>query len=1113
MNTIPPAVFDLPFEEAIQWFRSKGPNLPTERYDDLTAAEYDYGFAVAGVQNAQQLADFRRAVDRYIAEGRSVQEFRKEFDDIARRYGWSYNGSRNWRSEVIANTNAFSAYGWGRWEQLNNPELMRFRPFRQIIPGGSIEPNLKHAYLTGLVLPADDPIWDSLGPPPWDYGCKHQIVALGKEEAERRGISRGKDIQVERLRERQTGRQIQVVSGVNPLFAKGQNLRENRARVVQTQRNKLPKELQQILGIQRLDPESGLLVRFLRHQVRSITVALLTTAFDVARGNFSSDPETFMAQLVQRGLFNYGVAAGVNLFTNDFGIAEAAAINLLLNGFTLTEASKLAQRQIQIAAANSLKQEVGEAAVNKVRQAVSQEKTTQRTYVMSGQNDMAGTGAMDIAEKLKTAGLQGEIVFLENRTKAKGTLLDQAFKGYSDESYAIAKAILKDLANGVPPNKINLIGYSAGANIMENVAGILHEIGIDIDDLVTWGSPGIPPNLGQSTRLRKYFSDKDIVQLFRVPDPSPFDRFFPGIFHGSADDLMFGRNVWRKNQDVLRSTVADLNQFLKGQSFVDPTGFTPDWHRENILMLGAIDPRFAENLPLVTVPPRVPALLPTPKRVVWNGIDLNTATLDQLVTLPISAKQAALIRRWTRTNGPIQSLDDLQRIPEFLEGISVQGSGRVLVTPDPTPLLQVRTSAGELINLNRASRDQLLAAGLSTRQAASLERWITNNGPIESLNDLAQVPDIGRQTISRLQTVPPVVVSQPRTVAEIRGLLNNVKGINRDRVAQNIWDELQRNGPYGSVQDMRQRLSTVQGVGSRTIETLENQGFFVQFAQGVSQEQRIQPRESRLGIFKRFKKKDDLWYVARKDGPYTPFINDGKVILPDDLVRDALLGQQNEVINEAVSEIRDFLSYKGDRSAMQARAEQWSRSLKYQNIPADLKGQLEIALQSFYFLTNGADLEYLDLIYSHPGIKAAFSNADIAPEFISAAEGILPRSIMVPRERLEQDIALLMTVWHELGHHLEFAYPVLGRSATRWREARSTGKINLADQYEGLNALAWDGNFFSSYVGRIYDDETNDTEVISMGLEMLVNEKTIRDFLLSDPEHLQFILGVLSYVR
>src|SRR5690606_12233355 len=54
------------------------------------------------------------AVDRAIAEGGSIGQFRDDFDALVERHGWSYTGGRDWRTRVIYTTNMATSYGAGR---------------------------------------------------------------------------------------------------------------------------------------------------------------------------------------------------------------------------------------------------------------------------------------------------------------------------------------------------------------------------------------------------------------------------------------------------------------------------------------------------------------------------------------------------------------------------------------------------------------------------------------------------------------------------------------------------------------------------------------------------------------------------------------------------------------------------------------------------------------------------------------------------------------------------------------------------------------------------------------------------------------------------------------
>jgi len=181
------AVFDLPFDEAIEFFLRKI-NVPTLRWDDLWKEEHAKGFMVAGAYKDDLLADFREAVDRAIDRGVTLQEFRKDFDSIVKRYGWSYHGTRNWRSELIYSTNIRTAYMAGRWKQMTDPEVLAQRPYLVYRHGDSRVPRPIHLAWDGLVLPANDPWWKTHYPPN-GWGCKCRVFSVGPRDLKRMGKS------------------------------------------------------------------------------------------------------------------------------------------------------------------------------------------------------------------------------------------------------------------------------------------------------------------------------------------------------------------------------------------------------------------------------------------------------------------------------------------------------------------------------------------------------------------------------------------------------------------------------------------------------------------------------------------------------------------------------------------------------------------------------------------------------------------------------------------------------------------------------------------------------------------------------------------------------------
>jgi hypothetical protein len=174
----------LPFPEAIKFFREKV-DIPTKHWDDLLGDMHARGFMVAGA-SGQILADFRVAVEKAIAEGTTLQEFRKDFDAIVATHGWSYKGSRNWRSEVIFTTNLRTAYAAGRYRQMTDPDVLAYRPWWQYRHGDSRVPRELHLSWDGLVLAADDPWWD-VHYPPKGWGCKCRVFALSGRDLKKLG--------------------------------------------------------------------------------------------------------------------------------------------------------------------------------------------------------------------------------------------------------------------------------------------------------------------------------------------------------------------------------------------------------------------------------------------------------------------------------------------------------------------------------------------------------------------------------------------------------------------------------------------------------------------------------------------------------------------------------------------------------------------------------------------------------------------------------------------------------------------------------------------------------------------------------------------------------------
>lgn len=178
------AVFKKPFDEQVTFFRGKLGNLiPTDSWLEVQKSAHDTGFMVAGAAKRDLLADFAGAVDEAISDGTGIEAFRKNFDAIVEKHGWSYRGEYNWRTRTIYRTNMASSYAAGRLVQLKSGTFTHWM-YRH--SDSVARPRPLHVSWDGLTLPADDDWWQTHYPPN-GWGCQCYVIGVTKATAERLG--------------------------------------------------------------------------------------------------------------------------------------------------------------------------------------------------------------------------------------------------------------------------------------------------------------------------------------------------------------------------------------------------------------------------------------------------------------------------------------------------------------------------------------------------------------------------------------------------------------------------------------------------------------------------------------------------------------------------------------------------------------------------------------------------------------------------------------------------------------------------------------------------------------------------------------------------------------
>ena len=157
--------------------------------------------------------------DSRLGHNKEGEDFRRDFDAIVARYGWDYNGGRDWRTRVIYETNLNTSYAAGRWEQL------QAAPFWMYEHSDWVEnPRHQHKAWDGMVLARDDPWWQTHYPPN-GWGCQCKVIGLWPRDLARMGKSgpdRAPEVTwVERVIGKYSPggpRVVSVPSGIDPGF-------------------------------------------------------------------------------------------------------------------------------------------------------------------------------------------------------------------------------------------------------------------------------------------------------------------------------------------------------------------------------------------------------------------------------------------------------------------------------------------------------------------------------------------------------------------------------------------------------------------------------------------------------------------------------------------------------------------------------------------------------------------------------------------------------------------------------------------------------------------------------------------------------------------------------
>ena len=184
--------FGTRFEAQIEYLRNKL-RLPTQAWDDIIGSAHDRAFIVAGAAKADLLEDLHQAVIKGATDGAGMKVFAKDFKAIVDKHGWTgwtgegTQAGEAWRTRIIYQTNMATSYSAGRYQQMNDPEVLKLHPYwRYIHSDGVLNPRQQHVAWHGLTLPATHPFWKTHWAPN-GFGCQCRITSVTRQEGEASG--------------------------------------------------------------------------------------------------------------------------------------------------------------------------------------------------------------------------------------------------------------------------------------------------------------------------------------------------------------------------------------------------------------------------------------------------------------------------------------------------------------------------------------------------------------------------------------------------------------------------------------------------------------------------------------------------------------------------------------------------------------------------------------------------------------------------------------------------------------------------------------------------------------------------------------------------------------
>ena len=220
-------------QEVIRYFREKR-LLETFDWRDIPSQEHAFSFTVAKSMEHDILEDIRAAALDAVVNRTPYDQFAARLTPTLQAKGWwgrriqtdprdgvpkvvQLGSPRRLRTIYWANTP--TAHAAGEWERTERNK--RFLPFLLYTLSRAERRRPEHEGWVGIILPVDDPWWDTHYPPN-GWGCQCGVRQISEREARRLGWTDGMEgpqVIMRPWRNKRSGETVMVPLGIDPGWA------------------------------------------------------------------------------------------------------------------------------------------------------------------------------------------------------------------------------------------------------------------------------------------------------------------------------------------------------------------------------------------------------------------------------------------------------------------------------------------------------------------------------------------------------------------------------------------------------------------------------------------------------------------------------------------------------------------------------------------------------------------------------------------------------------------------------------------------------------------------------------------------------------------------------